>query len=328
MSTPSTEVISVIGYHIIQNYFEIAAAGLLLYDLAITLDEELQYMWLFRPPSMLFLLNRIDMLAIVSIVLFDMVTLLNLLLWTAVSSLRVYAVSNRNRFLTVISILFGLIPFIVNLFGAAQDSIVLYPLAQFGLCATTNHNSPTTSIRAGAIGSDALVVLVIWYFLSCASTRFRNGSAGSSLSLILVRNGTLYFIVLLLVNILDLALVVTSALYVSSSSVIQAYNPLPVTIFPITSIIIARFTLDLRKLAAEAQNLESSKVVPLSNADEWQFMTSPMKPYKSIVRWNRECLDADPDMPAGFASVTGFTDDVEREGDAEMQVVHRVSLNA
>ncbi|TFY58712.1 hypothetical protein EVJ58_g6243 [Rhodofomes roseus] len=282
MSTPSTEVISVIGYHIIQNYFEIAAAGLLLYDLAITLDEELQYMWLFRPPSMLFLLNRIDMLAMCACFLLKPFASQAILCTIELQSLNcALRYGHLVESPTMDRILFGLIPFIVNLFGAAQDSIVLYPLAQFGLCATTNRNSPTTSIS-----------------------------------------------VLLLVNILDLALVVTSALYVSSSSVIQAYNPLPVTIFPITSIIIARFTLDLRKLAAEAQNLESSKVVPLSNADEWQFMTSPMKPYKSIVRWNRECLDADPDMPAGFASVTGFTDDVEREGDAEMQVVHRVSLNA
>ncbi|KZT66766.1 hypothetical protein DAEQUDRAFT_729897 [Daedalea quercina L-15889] len=98
------------------------------------------------------------------------VNLVSFLLWAALSSLRVYAVSHRNNLLTVVTVLLGLAPAGVTLYGVTQESAVVEPVLNFGLCFTNLNMSSTTAnrwtiaSRSCTIASDALAVLVLWYF--------------------------------------------------------------------------------------------------------------------------------------------------------------------
>lgn len=81
------------------------------------------------------------------------------------------------------------------------------------------------------------------------------------LTLYLWRNGLIHFIVLLLLNLADMVIDVTEVFYADGGPNVAVYNPLPLLISPITSIIISRFTLDLRKLYFEAPNAEISLTI-------------------------------------------------------------------
>lgn len=152
MSSLSAEVIPVLEANVVQNYVQVAAAALLIYEQFISLGQEVTYgMWSFRHPKILFLLNRLNtyVMCVVFILrlfssqnvsscrvyetLGNIFSIMCLLLWTALSSLRVYVVSNRNLWITAAYALVGLVPFGTNLYGMTQESFQLRSLGKFDL---------------------------------------------------------------------------------------------------------------------------------------------------------------------------------------------------
>ncbi|KAH9912839.1 uncharacterized protein B0H18DRAFT_1051722 [Fomitopsis serialis] len=109
-------------------------------------------MWSLRHPSLLFLLNRLNTLVMCACFILrpfspenilscrayeslgNLFSLACLLLWSSLSSLRVYAVSNRNLWVTIVNAVLGLVPFCVNLYGMTQESLQLWNLDSFNLC--------------------------------------------------------------------------------------------------------------------------------------------------------------------------------------------------
>ncbi|KAH9912840.1 uncharacterized protein B0H18DRAFT_1126748 [Fomitopsis serialis] len=126
-----------------------------------------------------------------------------------------------------------------------------------------------------------MTVAVIWYFIPGGFKHCRTDSAKNSLPSYLWRNGTIHFIVLLFLNLADMVLDVMKILFPEAGSSIEVYSPLPLLIFPITSIIISRFTLQLCKLYVTAQNAEQSLIVP-THSEEPTTTVPSMGPYTSI----------------------------------------------
>lgn len=351
MSSLSVEIVSTVRSNLIQKYFLVAAFSLLLYEQVLASGSEVKFIWHAGKPGALYLLNRFNTMMLCAwlmlglwsskstssctafSILSDVTTIASLLLWTTLSALRVFAVSGRNRVLTVATIALALVPVATNLYAITQSSIQFVPVGDFQFCAIVNGISATGWTRltiltkSCAIASDALVVLVIWYFIPQAGNLKHNLGTSSrpSLSLLLWQNGIIYFITLAIVNCAQIALYVTSTLFNLSADT-QTYNPIPVLLYPITSIIITRFTLDLRRLAVAAHNASHSERITLPPTEVSSGL--PTSPHASIIRWTTECLAADRDAPTDLGSILEPPDDVEDAERGDVQVERHASLGA
>ncbi|KAH9925814.1 uncharacterized protein B0H18DRAFT_1008498 [Fomitopsis serialis] len=112
-----------------------AAVALLIYDWAITLGQELRYVWgsKFRGYTLLFILNRINSLGMIVGILMGLTPwytgevckaavlvlasfqIMNFVLWAIVSSLRVYAISNRTVWISLLTFLLAMVPAATNI---------------------------------------------------------------------------------------------------------------------------------------------------------------------------------------------------------------------
>ncbi|KZT69375.1 hypothetical protein DAEQUDRAFT_262551 [Daedalea quercina L-15889] len=126
--------------------------------------------------------------------------LVSLILWCIVSSLRVYAVSDRNKLITAVTILLGLLPFAINLWAEAHLSALIDPAGGFNLCATFYSNLSVTTLtrlviisRSCAVASDTIVVLVVWYFIPSGFRGICVDSESVPLTSYLWANGTVNF---------------------------------------------------------------------------------------------------------------------------------------
>ncbi|KZT68597.1 hypothetical protein DAEQUDRAFT_727723 [Daedalea quercina L-15889] len=214
MSNASTEAVSFLELIVVGNYYQIAAAALLIYEQAIALGDEITYMWSFRKSNALFLLNRINILAMCVCLIFEacwrhdvlsckfvenlenIVALASYLLWTVVSSLRVYAISDRNRLITFATFSLGIVPFVLNLYKVTRTSVLLFPVGQSKFC-TVSVDIPTSiydrlliMARSCAIASEAIVVFVVWCFMPSGFKHFRVDSSKIPLSTYLWADGT------------------------------------------------------------------------------------------------------------------------------------------
>ncbi|EPT04769.1 hypothetical protein FOMPIDRAFT_1021627 [Fomitopsis schrenkii] len=258
------------GDHYVVNCCGAAATALLVFDYVLTLEEEVEYIWSSGNSLyvLLFFANRFAMLGMAVGSVLGMVpwysivscTVVNwalagfqiftLLLWAVISTLRVYAVSNRDWGFTLLTLCLGLTPVATNLY--VNIKAVFLPFAHFGTYTFCTSNIEYTltlatsleiTTRSCLIASDALVVLIAWYQLHASITTVRL-SVRSTLATVLLRDGTLYFAVLLLLNI---------AQVITDIDIGLIYNPLPYFTNPITAIIMSRFLLAVRRLALESQ---------------------------------------------------------------------------
>lgn len=120
---------------VVSDYCEATAAALAIYDYIITFADEVHHIWRRekRGFAFIFLLNRANMwgICISSMMLalqsnytvpscgfkqlmWSTCAMVAMLLWAAVSALRVYAVSGRNRWLAAATMLLGVVPFVIN----------------------------------------------------------------------------------------------------------------------------------------------------------------------------------------------------------------------
>ncbi|KZT70575.1 hypothetical protein DAEQUDRAFT_725097 [Daedalea quercina L-15889] len=259
------------GYsnHYVDNCCGAAAAALLVFDYILTFDEEVEFIWSSSNYVyvLLFFANRLAMLGLTVGSIVGMLpwysglscTVINwalaafqiftLFLWGIISTLRVYAVSNRDWGFTLLTFCLGMTPIVTNLY--ANIKAVYFPMVAFTYTYCGGDieysvgvaNRLIITTRACLIASDLLVVLIAWYQLHASVTTVRL-SVRSTLATVLLRDGTFYFVVLLMLNIGQVITDIDIGVF---------YNPMPYFTNPITSIIISRFLLAVRRLALESQ---------------------------------------------------------------------------
>ncbi|KAH9925805.1 uncharacterized protein B0H18DRAFT_1008433 [Fomitopsis serialis] len=249
-----------------ENYCGVAAAAMLLYDYVVTLDQERRYIWTDVRVGyvVIFLVNRLNMLCMaVSEILFlcsyqalkscsqvavlwGAVVISTLLLWACVSTLRVYAISNRSASLAATTAVFALVPIPVNIFSFVNTDLFMVALRASTTCAG-NLNTPAqtqfelvTLSRASLIASDAMVLVVTWWQLWGTLRPSGQGKSRSALAVLLLRDNSSYFVLFLLINIAQMALHIMLG---------NRFNPIATLISPITCIVISRLILNLRQLS-------------------------------------------------------------------------------
>ncbi|CCM00311.1 uncharacterized protein FIBRA_02341 [Fibroporia radiculosa] len=273
-------IISLLRANYISNYCELAVASIIFYDYAITLGQEIQLIWGRKPTSaiIIFFLNRYVVFAfgIVAILgtfawstdagcacaaviyLYDITSLALYGIIPLFSSLRVYAVSDGNWLLAMLTLMLGLVPLATNMFSAIRTS---RPFVEFvgdlPVCTFTQFYSNSThykrvrvcgnldieftvATRTCAIASDAIVLLVTWWKTYSIKKDADRAHLKSSVATLLLRDGTIYFLALLTLNIIQM---LTAVVFMHSNVVYVS-----IFLIPLPAVLTSRFLLDLRQV--------------------------------------------------------------------------------
>ncbi|KAI0774510.1 hypothetical protein C8Q74DRAFT_840811 [Fomes fomentarius] len=166
--------------------------------------------------------------------------ILQYLPWALFSALRAYALSSEARgkwFISTLVLLSSLAPLIINYVQLGYWSITV------GVC---------------LISSDLLVMCITWKATYKTSREIKVLGQGTSLSSILFRNGTLYFGILAMLNILHLS----STLFSIFNGDRISYQNDPTSIIvlfsePLTAILVSRFLMDLQEASNAATHQHS-----------------------------------------------------------------------
>ncbi|KAL7278224.1 hypothetical protein ACG7TL_008199 [Trametes sanguinea] len=215
-SDPHAAIVDFFASQFIGGCCATAILVLVLYEYVVTFADEIELFWKGKASSasVMFFLNRYlsllgylaaapgtyhpitDIGCRLTIVMFQGADLLRYFPQAAFSSLRVYALSDRKRWL------------------------------------------------AGcAIAADFLVVTVTWWKTRKSLKLYRQANLKTTYGSLILRDGTLYFLSLLTLNVLHLAL---TLLAYTQEYISVSY--MPIFTSPITSILVSRFLLNLRQV--------------------------------------------------------------------------------
>jgi len=262
-SASNAQIISQIAADQAYTYWELAVAVLIFYEYLVTLPTEVEVIWtrkLANSTSLLFIVNRYNTLvqsvvAVTSLnlqitttegcqvwaVLLNVPILIFFVSWALFCALRAYSINNRNTHYAAIVLGLGLIPFGVNVYPVIVQ-IISSSLFE-GQC---NNRLPLSVLWDDifAVASRVSLILcdtmVLYATLSNTYALRRSNSLSqvkAPLLDLLIRNGTLYFGLALVLNCIQIAL--------WSSNRFEFFGALTIRA---SSIIISRFILQLRKI--------------------------------------------------------------------------------
>ncbi|EMD33641.1 hypothetical protein CERSUDRAFT_76363 [Gelatoporia subvermispora B] len=262
----AAEVISFVQTEFVYNCCALASSVVVLYDHILTFPQEVRVMWKrkFSIVITLFHVNRWALFseAILNLILFlplpsllscnavnyllSISGLVLLIVWAVFSTVRVFAISAGNWYLSLATLVIGLVPLGANIdyaFFTAQNEIDSLPF--LGTFCDDNQTASmaliialTTTSRVCAIVSDVIVLLVTWFkTYSIKRTADRTGTR-APLASMLIRDGTFYFVLILLLNILQIVGNNTGVFAGTTGFFGQ----------PLSGIIVSRFLMNLRQL--------------------------------------------------------------------------------
>ncbi|KAI0774496.1 hypothetical protein C8Q74DRAFT_1270480 [Fomes fomentarius] len=293
MSDDSQTAQLVEGYNTLQLQFYVSTAvfSLLAYEYVITFDREMKLFWrrTINGSSILFIVNRYLSLVYSALgmpfpdpttnksctaeyYIIESLGLLQYLPWALFSALRAYALCSRTCgqwSISILVLLSSLAPLILNFVNMGYWSITGAsdgPCVVVDLLSVTIQNHLTIVSRVCLIASDLLVMCITWnatYKTSRDSIKVLG--QGNSLSSILFRNGTLYFSILVTLNILHLSFTLLSIVNTQDSVYANNQDSFVVRFSePLTAILISRFLMDLQEVKNTA-TYQHSQVSSMSS---------------------------------------------------------------
>ncbi|KAI0708204.1 hypothetical protein C8T65DRAFT_740216 [Cerioporus squamosus] len=159
--------------------------------------------------------------------------------WALFSSLRVYAICGRRWYLAASVLLFAGFPIVLNLLHYRWEHGEVVPVLG---CQSVSTVPPRLSII------DVLVVFFTWF---ATYSSIRNNGLRMHLptfSKLLLVNGTIYFVILTVLNTLHLVFTILSiAVSVSQTSYIISFTE------PVTAILVSRFLMNLQEVKRRTQ---------------------------------------------------------------------------
>ncbi|KAI0701122.1 hypothetical protein C8T65DRAFT_697122 [Cerioporus squamosus] len=167
--------------------------------------------------------------------------------WAVFSGLRAFALSGQNWPLSGLVLLLSLVPFGIN-FGQYAFGLTGEVDSLYGCSAIL----PISADFARKT-SDALVIAITWFAMLRCRDRFGEMTWNStSLTTILARDGSIYFLLLLILNSLHLTFTMLS--------IHAAFEPL--SYFsdftePVTTVLVSRFLIDLQSANQRALKVDS-----------------------------------------------------------------------
>ncbi|KAI0084482.1 hypothetical protein BDY19DRAFT_909823 [Irpex rosettiformis] len=216
--------ISEIKQEIAANYITVSASVLFIFELCITLSQEFDVIWCHKwtITTWVYAFNRysIFLLSIftfvptwnfesctTSIRITDVLTVSQFLCAAIFSTLRVYALLDGKLLVAGIVFSLSIVPLGTDIFKYATD--VPAWLGDIGGCTATSTKSEGLNIslslitRMALVVADALVMIVTWFKTYQLYIEARRLKMPAPLSWLLFRDGMFYFLVLQIVNILE-----------------------------------------------------------------------------------------------------------------------------
>ncbi|PCH34571.1 hypothetical protein WOLCODRAFT_139444, partial [Wolfiporia cocos MD-104 SS10] len=257
----------------IEGYLLTAPLILVLYEHAITLSAEYDLVWRHKMTSVsiVFLLNRYTILAwsILSYLMLPafswksvascdstlqiwfVCTMIWECIWAVFGALRVYAVSGRKWILSAVIFALGLINPVSIAFSIASNMS-----SRCHIHETHNPGSERIELitnrfvfaaHIGLILSDIIILTVTWSkMLKFKRAIGVESRRISSLFKVMLVDGTIYFLILLALNILQIVLWVTNT-----------FQTLTVYMTPLFAITMSRFLLNLRTCGVSSRSQDS-----------------------------------------------------------------------
>ncbi|EMD33510.1 hypothetical protein CERSUDRAFT_98613 [Gelatoporia subvermispora B] len=194
--------------------------------------------------------------------------LMYFVIWAAFSSLRVYAVTHRSWKPALLTLLLGLVPFATNIVGIIAQT-------------QKPGETPTCSIA-----SDFVVLITTLMNTYTIKRDADRANIKAPIATLLFRDGTLYFLCFLLLNIMHVILYATNT-----------FTTALVLLLPLMSIVISRFLLNLHDAHQSLSRNTTTDTMQLSFVDPSslpEFLVSMGAPLQHS--WP---FDAPPHMLSG-----------------------------
>jgi len=278
MSSDEAEFISDVFLQLRENYFSIASAAVLAYDIVITNNREVDVIWgrPFSGVTVLFLNMRyVTLLSQIALFatgvepgfpllckatgfIYYLTVIWSNTAFAVFSAVRIWAIWGRHWLPFVIVLFICLMSPAINLALYTHLHIVSAPGPQpWGGCGSFLSVSIDTltrlsiTARASAITADLIILAATWIktwsiHRVTKSTNIGTGQSTASLSGLLLRDGTVYFATLLCLNITALVLDTTPQVLV---------NPVSLVRDSFTAILLCRLILNLRSFNADKTSL-------------------------------------------------------------------------
>ncbi|KAJ8483198.1 hypothetical protein ONZ51_g4852 [Trametes cubensis] len=273
MSSQGPEFVDIVRLTLLGNRLELAMICVLCYDYVITFGQEVRCIWMRKKTGATVLYLFIRYVCLVSYCILPAVTyiltlnversgfctligrmqviteLIAFIPLGAFSAMRALALSGMNCKLAALVFILACGPFAVNIWLYSENGVHAVTLPVIG-CTDTVHSGVTVA-RSCVIASDMLVIAITWWHAASGigMTWRSGGMPGGRPSLVkaMVLHGTVYFVTLLILNVLHLTFTLMSELIAAeqTASLIQLFTD------PLTIIITCRFLLSLQSANME-----------------------------------------------------------------------------
>ncbi|PCH34556.1 hypothetical protein WOLCODRAFT_165655 [Wolfiporia cocos MD-104 SS10] len=198
---------------------------------------------------------------------FFVCTIIWQIIWASLGALRVYAVG-RNRYLAALTLALSLVDPCTNIYIQSSGKLVEYASVVSGLQRTASKGTIAAlsrcvlSAHIGLILADVAVLAVTWSkMLTFKRNVATSDSRVYSLLRIMLRDGTLYFLFFLLLNVAQMVV-----------WAMNTYHNLTMWIIPFSAITMSRFLLNLRQCGASldgrGDTVASANEIPLPTSRE------------------------------------------------------------
>ncbi|RPD54830.1 hypothetical protein L226DRAFT_616508 [Lentinus tigrinus ALCF2SS1-7] len=266
MSTQDETAALVAAYQDYQNEYIVFYASLMpiVYDYLINLDREVGLFWTGKitgASALYFATRYISMLYVIMNTVTSAPNLslesCNLLVRAGLTTnslqflapaifagLRAFVLT-KNHVVSLLILILSLAPFVVNMYQYHEDiSGIVIP----GFGCGQSHSVTLSELlivtafsRGGSIIADFLLVVATWRNLKTGVTYGNRASLAS----IMLWNGSLYFIILFILNTLHLSFTLASILGPQSGTTTAQFT------IPLTDVLVCRFLLDLQEASRQ-----------------------------------------------------------------------------
>jgi len=269
----------------------VVSAMLAYYDFFITFADEVKCIWKrkFSFPTFLFMMNRYSTLfsrtlLIIQLLPYQYTTLNNwqdIMLCTVVLrsseaftvvsqvsvaiflALRTFAIWRRDWRIFVLVFALGMIVPITSIYYFATLTPTIVGLPFIGCSELASLSDVTIgrfniAVRLSAIVADAVVLILTWMKTMGMIRDCKGPRSHRSVVLMLLRDGTVYFAALLILNIANVVAIQSQAF---GSNGTPAFNDV------VVSIIVSRFLLNLREIGCSATSSNDSSAFESNGSD-------------------------------------------------------------
>lgn len=235
----------------------------------------------------------------------------------AFSATRVYAIGGRAWQLAIVTFALGLVPVGLNLFSDIRYVYTTAYIPSFGtVCNNIPLFSTSTNVillcvaRASLITSDLIVLTVTWVKTYRIKQEAVEANMKTTTVTLLLRDGTFYFIVLLVINVLHLTLSLTNV-----------FSDVTYFSTAMSSVIVSRFLLNLRQVHMEDNypDEQPSFVSSISRISDVRFASTVVGNLGAPLNYSSTFFtngDVESQAASHNAIDTGDSD-VEPRGDIE-----------